>query len=265
MGDSSVFFQTFTEKLTPGLQIVQPGFRRKQMAENDIKILSAGAPKTGVARCAEAFTQKTGIPVSVEFATAPVLREAIGSGNGDADIVIAPIPVAEAFAADGHTVVGSGSIVGSVKAAVTVRNDAIEPDLTSVETLKQAIIETDSLVYNKASSGQYIATMIEKLGIADEVAAKTIRTKTGAAVMEHLHTSDLKNEIGFGQATEIQVQINKGLNVKLVGPLPKEVEKVTTYHSALLTRSADNQIAKDLLEFMASDEGRKICRETGLD
>ena len=235
------------------------------MAENKIKILSAGAPKTGVARCAEAFTQKTDIPVSVEFATAPELRNAIGSGTSDADIVVAPVPTAEAFTAEGHTVAGSGSIVGSVKAAVTVRDGAIEPDLSSAERLKQAIIEADSLVYNKASSGQYIATMMENLGIADEVAAKTTRTKTGAAVMEHLHTSNLTNEIGFGQATEIQVQIDKGLNVKLVGPLPKEVEKVTTYQSALLTRSADNPKAKALLDFMASDEGRQICRETGLD
>ncbi|MDF1592071.1 MAG: substrate-binding domain-containing protein [Desulfobacterales bacterium] len=235
------------------------------MAENAIRILSAGASKTGVARCAKAFTQKTGVPVSVEFATAPVLRNTINSGTSDADIVVAPVPTAEAFAADGHTVDGTGSIIGSVKAAVTVKNGAIEPDLTSAETLKQAIIETDSLVYNEASSGQYIATMMENLGIADEVAAKTIRTKTGAAVMEHLHKSALTSEIGFGQATEIQVQIDKGLNVKLLGPLPKEVEKVTTYQSALLARAANKQQAKALLDFMASDEGRRICRETGLD
>ena len=235
------------------------------MTENEIKILSAGAPKTGVARCAEAFTQKTNIPVSVEFATAPVLRDTINSGTSDADIVVAPVPTAEAFAADGHTVDGSGSIIGSVKAAVTIKNGAVEPDLTSAETLKQAIMKADSLVYNEASSGQYIATMMENMGIADQVAAKTTRTKTGAAVMEHLHASDLTNEIGFGQATEIQVQIDKGLNVKLLGPLPKEVEKVTTYQSALLKRSADNPKAKALLDFMASDEGKRICRETGLD
>ncbi|NNK94594.1 MAG: substrate-binding domain-containing protein [Desulfobacterales bacterium] len=234
------------------------------MADNELKILSAGAPKTGVARCAEAFTGKTDVPVSVQFATAPVLRDMIISGTSDADIVIAPIPAAKAFAESGHTVDGTGSIIGSVKAAVTVKNGAKEPDLSSAESLKQAILETDSLVYNEASSGQYIATMIEKFGIADEVAAKTTRTKTGAAVMEHLHASTLTNEIGFGQAIEIQVQIDKGLNVKLVGPLPTDVEKVTTYQSALLSRSKNNQNAIELLDFMASEEAREICRGTGL-
>ncbi|MBT8361125.1 MAG: hypothetical protein KJO32_09230, partial [Deltaproteobacteria bacterium] len=80
------------------------------MADNELKILSAGAPKTGIARCAKAFTGKTNFPVSVQFATAPVLRDMIISGTSDADIVIAPIPAAKAFAESGHTVDGTGSI-----------------------------------------------------------------------------------------------------------------------------------------------------------
>ncbi len=234
------------------------------MSEKDIKILSAGAPKTGVARCAEAFSEKTGIAVEYEFATAPVLKETVGSGKCTADILVAPVAVAEVFAQDGLVVANSGAVVGSVKAAVTIKNGAIEPDLSSAETLKQAILDADSIVYNEASSGQYIASMIEKMGISDQVAAKTTRTKTGSAVMQHLDASDLTNEIGFGQATEIQVQIDKGCDVKLLGTLPKEVEKISTYASALLTGSAENQAAKDLLDFMASEEGQAICKATGL-
>lgn len=234
------------------------------MEENEIKILSAGAPKTSITRCAELFALKTDLHVFVEFATAPVLKETIRSGISHADIVVAPVAVAEAFAAEGHTVYGSGAVVGSVMTAVTVKEGATEPDLTSAETLKQAILAADSLIYNVASSGQYIADMIEKMGIADKISAKTIRTKTGSAVMEYLHTSSLKNEIGFGQATEIQVQINKGLDVKLVGPLPKEVEKMTTYQSTLLIRSAENTNARAFLNFLASPEGRQICLKTGL-
>lgn len=234
------------------------------MSPNKIKILSAGAPKTGVRKCAEAFSQNTGIAVEIEFATAPVLKVAITSGGSDADIVVAPIAATEAFETENLTVAGFGAIVGSVKAAVTIKNGAIEPDLTSAETLKQAILKAESIVYNEASSGQYIHTMIDQMGIADKLADRITRTKTGSAVMEHLHASSLTNEIGFGQATEIQVQIDKGLDVKLLGTLPKEVEKISTYKSALLTTSSDNQAAKDLLDFMASEEGQRICKATGL-
>ncbi len=82
--------------------------------------------------------------------------------------------------------------------------------------------------------------------------------------MQHLDASDLTNEIGFGQATEIQVQIDKGLDVKLLGTLPKDVENLTSFRSALLAPAADNQASKDLLNFIASEEGQVICKSTGL-
>ena len=239
------------------------------MRGNLLNVLSAGAPKSAVSRCAEAFTEKTGIAVAVEFATAPVLRETIAGGMAAADVVIAPIAVVQAFEDAGHTVAGSGSVIGSVKAAVVIRNGAIEPDLSCAESLTKAMLDADALVYNVASSGQYIARMIDSLGIAEEVAAKTTRTKTGAGVMEHLHGSELNNEIGFAQATEIQVQIDKGLNVKLLGTLPKDLENVTTYRSAILSAASHNARrnadAGDFLAFMASQPGQRICRQTGLD
>ena len=234
------------------------------MASDEIKILSAGAPKSAVAGCADAFSEKTGIPIWYEFATAPMLKEIVGSGDCEADIVVAPVATSQAFAEAGHTLAESGPVLGSVKAAVTIKSGATEPDLSSADTLKQALLGAESIVYNEASSGQYIHTMIEQMGITDAVADKVTRTKTGSAVMEHLHASSLTNEIGFGQATEIQVQIIKGLDVKLLGTLPKEVEKISTYNASLLSASADNQAAKDLLEFIASDEGQAICKATGL-
>lgn len=234
------------------------------MSENVLNVLSAGAPKTAVSRCADAFTEKTGIAVVVEFATGPQLREMITGGTTAIDVIIAPVAAAQAFEHAGHTVAGSGSVLGSIKAAVAIREGATEPDLSSAESLKQAMIDAESLVYNVASSGQYIATMIDALGIAEQVAAKITRAKTGAGVMEHLHGSGLNNEIGFGQATEIQVQIDKGLNVKLLGTLPKELENSTTYRSAILSAAAGNVDAGDFVAFMASGEGQQICREAGL-
>ena len=234
------------------------------MTENLLKVLSAGAPKSAISRCAHAFTAKTGVEVAVEFATAPVLRETMAGGMAAADIVIAPVAAAQAFEDAGYTVAGSGSVIGSVKAAVTVRNGALEPDLSSAEALKRAMLDAAGLIYNVASSGQSIAIMIDSLGIAQEVAAKTTRSKTGAGVMEHLHASVLNNEIGFAQSTEIQVQIDKGLNVKLLGSLPKGLEITTTYRSAILAGASGKADAGDFLAFIASDQGQKICREAGV-
>jgi len=234
------------------------------MSDKGIKILSAGAPKTGVARCAEAFRKNTGIPVSFEFTTTPTLKETINSGSHDVNIVVAPIATIKAFDIAVHTVPESSAVLGSVKTAVTIRKGAVEIDLASKGSLKQALLMAKSIVYNEASSGQHIASIIKDMGIEADIADKVTITKTGAQVMQYLDQSLLDNEFGFSQATEIQVQIDKGCNVKLLGTLPKEVAKVSTYKAALLMWASNNQNAKDLIDFMASKEGQLICRTAGL-
>ncbi len=225
-----------------------------------IRILSAGAPKTGVRKCAEAFAAITGGDFKIEFATAPVLKQRVGDGDANADVLVAPLVAMEVF----HTLglVVAGGPIGSVTAGVVVRNGAPEPDLSSVESFVAAMLGADSLVYNEASSGQYIASMIDKLGIAEQVAAKVVLTKTGSAVMEHLAMDTAANEIGFGQITEIRLK--EDLGVHLVGALPDAIGKVTTYAVAVLAGSPIPESADALAAFMTSADGKEIMVATGV-
>ena len=62
-----------------------------------IKVLSAGAPKGGVALTAEAFQGKTGHRLIITFATAPKIKAAVESGEADADVVVATAPTVAGF------------------------------------------------------------------------------------------------------------------------------------------------------------------------
>ena len=160
-------------------------------------------------------------------------------------------------------VAGIGAVVGSVKAGVAVRAGAPAPDLSSVESFTEALRAAQSLVYNEASSGQYIAQLMDRLGLTEELAAKTLRLPTGAAVMGHLAESAVEREIGFGQLTEIRLHLDLGL--ELVGPLPEAIGKTTTYGAGLLAVARAPKPTKALIEFMASPEGRRIFVNTGVE
>ncbi len=229
----------------------------------DIRVLSAGAPKTGVARCAEAYSNDSGHAVDVVFATAPVLRGRIESGEAAADVAIAPVPTMRAFEDAGLTVAGIGAVIGSVKAGVVVREGAPAPDISTPEAFKSAVLAADSVVYNQASSGLYIAQLFERLGIADEVAARTMRPATGAAVMVHVAASDAANVIGFGQITEIRLFTDKG--VRLVGPLPGDCAKTTTYAAGLLADARAPEPATALIEYFASAAAKRTFVATGVE
>jgi len=165
--------------------------------------------------------------------------------------------------AAGKIVDGSMVAIGEIAAGVVVRDGAEEPDLSSAETLRDALLAADRIVYNEASSGQYIETMIDKLGIADKVAGRTVRVANGAAVMEHLAADGHARTIGFGQVTEIR--LHESLGVHLVGPLPAEIGKVTAYAAGLATDASNVDAAASLVGFIGSQRGRAIFAETGVE
>ncbi|MDU8913976.1 substrate-binding domain-containing protein [Aestuariicoccus sp. MJ-SS9] len=229
----------------------------------NLRILSAGAPKTGVRLCAEAFASATMGTVEIEFATAPEVRERMASGFVDADIVVAPVAAIEEFAASGALIVGSSVLLGSISAGVAVRRGAQVPDLHSAASLREALLTADLLIYNRASSGQYIHTMIERLGLSEAVAGKTLRTDTGADAMAYLANDRSERAIGFGQITEIRLK--EGLGIQLVGPLPEELGKKTSYSAAVSTSARNPDRAKDLLAHFTSEEGRGILLQSGIE
>ncbi|MDX1486251.1 MAG: substrate-binding domain-containing protein, partial [Alphaproteobacteria bacterium] len=133
-----------------------------------IRVLSAGAPKGGIGATADAFAAKTGHGFELTFATAPKIKAMVEGGTVEADVVVATAEAVAGFEAARLTVPGAATVIGSIKAGVVVRVGAQVPDISSADSLKQALLAARSIVRNEASSGLYIARMIETLGIADE-------------------------------------------------------------------------------------------------
>lgn len=229
-----------------------------------IKVLSAGAPKGGVALTAEAFQGKTGHRFEITFATAPKIKAAVESGAADADVVVATTPAVAGFEAEGRTIAGVHTVIGSIKAGVVVRVGAEIPDISSAGSLKRALLAAQSIVRNEASSGLYIARMFDALGIADRVADKTVCLPTGGDVLDHLASSTLAREIGFGQLTEIRRLEPEG-RIALVGALPKELENITSYAAAPLAGAGDADAATAYVRFLAGDQARKILVTSGVE
>ena len=218
--------------------------------ENVLSILSAGAPKGGVRLCLDAFEDAHGIATNVTFATAPNVRKAVRDGTSDADLVVAPLDALSSFKADELFIPTAGRVLGSVAAGVVIRSRAPAPDIRDVDSLVQALRAAAAVIYNTASSGAYIETMIHALGLTAELANKTIRPENGAAVMRALVECD-GAALGFTQIPEIRNHADQG--VSLVDALPDAVAHVTTYGVAVLKDARNMENATALANFMASD------------
>ena len=132
-------------------------------------------------------------------------------------LVIAPPAVLDALARPARSAARGCRSARSASASPSAARRAA-PDIGSVEALKQRLLAADSVVFNRASTGLYVETLLVSLGLADAVNAKATRHPDGASVIKHLLASRLPREFGFGAITEIVLFKDQGL--RLVGPLP---------------------------------------------
>jgi len=229
----------------------------------DVVVLSAGAVEPGLKPVLAAFERESGHRVTLSFATAPQIRERVASGAAQPELVIAPSAVLDELAAAAKVDTTARVSIGRVGIGVAVRPGGARPDLSSADTLKRALLDADSIVYNRASTGVYVEGLIKRWGLTDTLQAKTVRFADGASVMEHVLQGS-GHQIGLGAMTEILLLKERGL--VLVGPLPAEVQNVTHYEAVAARRgpAAASDAVRALLERLASPAARRTFDDAGI-
>jgi len=227
----------------------------------EINLISAGAVEPGVVAAADVFRRETGTEVKIKFATAPAIQQRVGGGEA-ADVVIAPPAVIEELTKAGKLDGSGRAPVGRVGVGVVMRNDTAKPDVSSADALKRALLDADSVVYNKASTGLYLEKLFDRLGVGAAVKAKETRYPDGAAVMEHVIHGKGK-EIGFGAITEIRLYGDKG--AQFVGPLPGDAQNYTSYAAAPAAAPANRDGAMAFVKFLGSPAARAAFLAKGVE
>jgi molybdate transport system substrate-binding protein len=229
---------------------------------NELKVLSAGAVKSGVSQVAKDFERATGAKVSIEFNTAPELKKRMAAGDA-ADVVVAPPAAMEEFQKQGRIAAGSRAFVGRSRMGVVVHADAPAPDVSSAAAFTKTLAAASAVVHNTASSGIYSATLLEKLGLKEKLGAKIVVVDSGSAVMNTVAERG-PGAIGLAQISEVMVMIDKGCRVKLAAPLPGEIQNETSYEAAATAASKSPDAAKKLAAALASAAAKKIFAATGI-
>ena len=227
----------------------------------EIKVLSAGAMKSIITELGESFRQETGHTIVITSGTAGEIRKKMVAGEWT-DVVIVTDMVIEQLATPGLIVADTRADIARTAIGVAVRQGAPLPDISTTEAFKQSILAAKSLVYTDpargATSGMHFAAVLQRLGIADAVKGKTVLWPGGYAA-EALVT---------GQAEICVHQISEILPVKgvtLVGPLPKELQKLTTYSAAVASLATTPEVARAFVAYLARPSFKPKLAAAGLD
>jgi len=248
--------QGMKKRIAMGLVV---GALLAQAAAAEITVLSAGAIQPGLAAAAAAFEKQTGHAVKITYATAPQIAARVGGGE-TFDVVIAPPAVLDELANAGK--LGDRLSVGRVGVGVAVRAGAPVPDISSAEALKRSLLAAESLVFNRASTGMYVETLLKNMGIYEQVEGKTTRYADGTAVHEHVLKGQGR-EMEFGAIPDILLHRDEGL--RLVGPLPAEVQNYTSYAAAPMTAAPSAEVARTFVRFLGSAAAKALFTASGIE
>jgi molybdate transport system substrate-binding protein len=146
---------------------------------------------------------------------------------------------------------------------VSVKAGAPSPDLSSVDAFEKAVLAARTISYvdpkSGGTSGNYMAGLFQKMGLAEEIKSKIVFRDQGSRVAEAVASGQA--EIGITFVSEMQP--NKG--VRVVGPLPEAIQSPTVYSAAIPVGAPNADAASAFLKLMASADARGSITRAGLE
>ncbi len=219
--------------------------------------ISSMATRQVLAELGAAYTARTGDTVAIESVGGVDAARRVQAGEAF-DLVVLASNAVDALQAAGRVAPGSKVDLVHSGVAVAVRAGAPLPDIATEAALRQAVRAARSISYSTGPSGVHLAGMFQRWGIADEIAPRIVQAPPGVPVGTLVARGEV--ELGFQQLSELMHL--PGITV--VGPLPPEVQVLTTFSGAVCTTATQPEAARRLLAFLASSEADDTKRRHGM-
>lgn len=224
----------------------------------EIRVLGTPGVREFYVELVARFEQESGHKVSTVWAGTVDVTKRI-SGGEVVDLVIMAGDSLDELTRRGRIVAGSRVDVAKSGVGVAVRAGASKPDISSGEAVKQALLAAKSIAYSSGPSGVYFASLVQRMGIADQIRQNMKQVPPGESVGELVARGEA--EIGFHQVSELMPV--KGIDI--VGPLPPDIQQITVFSAGLHVSAAQADAAKALVRFITAPSAVPVIRKHGME
>ena len=205
-----------------------------------------------------AWRLKSGEPMALECVGGVDALRRVQAGEAF-DFVVLAADAIEQLGASGRVDAASRTAVARSAIAIAVAAGAPHPDIASESAVRGAVINARKIGYSTGPSGTYLARLFERWGIAETIAPRLVQAPPGVPVGTLLARGDV--ELGFQQLSELM----DVPGVDVIGPLPSDVQAVTTFSGAICATSKRPDAARAFLSFLASPAADAAKRRRGME
>jgi molybdate transport system substrate-binding protein len=223
----------------------------------ELKVIAGGSMTASLNQIAPEFEKATGHKLSIHFDSTPNIIARVNAGT-PFDVVVVPVDVFKDAAAKAHFAPGPTIDIARVGYGVIVRAGAPKPDISATEAFKKTLLAASSVAYLPASAaGAYVTKVFERLGIAEEMKAKTKVQASPAQIPQAVAKGDA--EIGVFLTS---VLVAPG--VELAGPFPGELQQELVFTSALAADTKESDAAKALIDYLKTPAATAVIKAAGM-
>ncbi|HXS38530.1 MAG TPA: substrate-binding domain-containing protein [Stellaceae bacterium] len=223
----------------------------------EIKMMSDSPLQPALEKVIELYRQESRDQVKAVFDPSPAIKKRIEGGEA-ADVVIVQPDFAAALAKSGKVSTADGPIIGHVGVGLGNRKGSPAHDISTPESFKHALLGADMLVFNNAASGNAFEKVLERLGIADTLKSRIVRTSP-LGIFEPVLTGK-GNDMAAG--TIPLIATTQG--IKLLGPLPGDFQSSLTYIAVLMTETTQRDTAEGFVKFLVSAKAKDLFAANGV-
>jgi molybdate transport system substrate-binding protein len=223
----------------------------------DIRPFVTGAARAAYQELAPEFERATNHKLISQFDLPPALIRKIDSGE-PFDLVILSLDV-DGLIQQGKVAANSRTVLGRTGVGVAVRRGSPKPDISSVEAFKRALLDARAIATSgEGSSGRYVLTLLDRLGIAEQVKPKIKSGGPGRA--GELVAEGAVDFVVSGLPPLIGVA-----NVEWIGLIPAELQSWVVFTGGVSAAAKEPEAARALLSFLTTPAALAVFKAKGFD
>ncbi len=225
----------------------------------DVKVLCSSGFKAVMEELAPQFERATHHKVVVRYGLAARLKQEIEAGEVFDLAILTPAAIDDLIK-ERKVTADSRTILARAGLGVAIRAGAPRPDITTVEAFRRSLLAAKSIAYAKeGASGVAFAALIQRLGIADDLKARSKLTATGEEVGEAV----VRGEVEFGVLPVSEILPIRG--AELLGTFPADAQNYIVMVAAVSGGAKDNNAARDLIKFLTAPAALPVIKAKGME
>ena len=156
-------------------------------------------------------------------------------------------------------VAGSRVDIAGSGVGVAVKAGAAKPDIATSAAVRNAMLSARMVAYSAGASGVDVQRLFERLDIAEQMKSKSKQTAPGVRVSQYLASGEA--DLGFQQVSELI----RETGIDFIGPLPADIQNITSYSSGIPVGSNAPEAAKALQAVLSAPSAAPVIRKNGME